>query len=103
MKNTTVLFLSLLLIGSGAFIVPTKVHAACTNLTRDLSVGSKGTDVRTLQQFLVSRNYPGGGSWMISGTYGRATEAAVRNFQRESRMNSTGRVDMQTDVVEVVV
>ncbi|RJQ35388.1 hypothetical protein C4556_00290, partial [Candidatus Parcubacteria bacterium] len=62
----------------------------------DLSHGSKGSDVSSLQQFLVSQNYPGTGSWMVTGYYGRATEAAVRNFQAGSGLIQSGVVDRAT-------
>jgi hypothetical protein len=52
--------------------------------------------VTTLQRFLVSRNYPGGGTWMITGYYGAATAAAVRNFQTAQGLGASGVVDSQT-------
>lgn len=69
---------------------------ACANLTSDLTVGSKGTQVRNLQIFLVAQNYPGGGSWMITGNYGQATQVAVRNFQQQSGLPITSWVDYAT-------
>lgn len=83
----------------GAVMVMTASHAqaaTCTSLTKNLSRGSSGSEVRALQKFLVSRNYPGGGSWMISGYFGRATETAVQNFQAEQGLSRTGRVDAAT-------
>ena len=68
----------------------------CTNLSSDLSYGSKDSDVSSLQQFLVSQNYPGVGSWMVTGYYGRATEAAVRNFQANNGLIQSGVVDWAT-------
>src|SRR6185503_9121387 len=41
--------------------------SGCMNISRDLVVGSRGSEVRDLQRFLVSRNYPGSGDWMITG------------------------------------
>ncbi len=69
---------------------------ACVNLTSDLSYGSNGAQVRLLQTFLVSRNYPGGGSWMITGNFRAATLAAVKNFQIEQNLPQTGVVDAAT-------
>lgn len=69
---------------------------ACAGLTRDLSVGMRGSDVSTLQSFLVSRNYPGGGSWMVTGYFGRATQAAVQIFQQERGLPMTGIADAAT-------
>lgn len=69
---------------------------SCVNLSRDLYQGMSGQDVRVLQQFLVSRNYPGGGDWMITGYFGAATAAAVRNFQSAQGLQVSGHVDAQT-------
>lgn len=69
---------------------------SCTTISRDLSYGSRGSDVTTLQSFLVNRDYPGGGSWMISGYFGRATRQAVRNFQAEESLPVTGVVNAAT-------
>lgn len=71
-------------------------YGACIVLTRDLAYGMRGSDVSSLQRFLVSQNYPGGGSWMITGFYGRATEAAVRIFQGANAIYPTGIVDAST-------
>ncbi|MBI4068081.1 peptidoglycan-binding protein [Candidatus Kaiserbacteria bacterium] len=70
--------------------------ATCTMLTRDLSVGLRNSEVLTLQRFLVAQNYPGGGNWMLTGYFGRATEQAVRNFQQQVGIYMTGIVDVAT-------
>lgn len=70
--------------------------AVCANISTDLRVGSRGTQVTALQNFLVSQNYPGSGSWMVTGYYGQATAAAVRNFQQLSGLPITGAVDFAT-------
>src|SRR3989344_1256464 len=70
--------------------------SACVNLTSDLSWGMRGAAVRQLQTFLVSRNYPGGGNWMITGYFGSATMQAVRNFQQSQGRSMTGAVDAAT-------
>ncbi|HVU75559.1 MAG TPA: IPT/TIG domain-containing protein [Candidatus Paceibacterota bacterium] len=64
--------------------------------TRDLTVGSRGSDVSSLQSFLVAQNYPGGGSWMITGYYGQATAAAVRNYQSTHGLVQSGMFDAAT-------
>src|SRR3989338_7103784 len=69
---------------------------ACVNLVSDLSYGSTGSQVRLLQTFLVSRNYPGGGTWMITGNFRLSTQVAVRNFQTEQGLPVTGAVDAAT-------
>ncbi|MBI4094046.1 IPT/TIG domain-containing protein, partial [Candidatus Kaiserbacteria bacterium] len=68
----------------------------CVMLTNNLSYGSRGSEVTKLQQFLVTQNYPGGGSWMVTGYFGNATVQAVRNFQQTARLSTTGYVDAAT-------
>ena len=72
------------------------VSSSCINLTRDLSKGARGTDVSTLQSFLVAQNYPGSGSWMVTGYFGAATETAVRNFQTTHNLAVSGIVNAGT-------
>jgi len=69
---------------------------SCGNVTTTLSYGSTGTQVSALQNFLVAQNYPGGGSWMVTGFYGTATAAAVRDFQQAHGLPQTGSVDSST-------
>lgn len=71
-------------------------YAICTDLGRDLSLGSRNAEVTKLQNFLVAQNYPGGGSWMITGYFGAATRQAVLNFQSQKGIASTGIADAQT-------
>jgi len=71
-------------------------YTSCVNLSRDLSKGMRGSDVTDLQRFLVAQNYPGGGSWMITGYFGSATEAAVKNYQTQKGLLSVGIVGSQT-------
>lgn len=68
----------------------------CTNITRDLSYGARGSDVTQLQGFLINQNYPGSGGWMITGYFGASTQAAVRNFQRLQGLSQTGAADGAT-------
>lgn len=70
--------------------------SSCITLTRNLSIGMRGSDVSQLQSFLVSRNYRGSGSWMITGYFGRATQAAVQIYQKEKGIPQTGVVDVAT-------
>ena len=72
------------------------VSQSCFSLSRDLVSGSRGSDVTSLQTFLLSQNYPGSGSWMITGYFGPATAQAVRNFQSQQGLLSTGSVDSAT-------
>ncbi len=69
---------------------------SCIGLSRDVGLGARGADIRALQQFLVNRNYPGSGAWMVTGYFGKATEAAVRNFQSAQALSQTGYVDGST-------
>jgi Putative peptidoglycan binding domain len=71
-------------------------RGACVSIARDLTTGSRGSDVTALQNFIVSRNYPGGGSWMVTGYFGSATRAGVINFQMDARLPQTGWVDAGT-------
>ena len=69
---------------------------SCVSISRELTTGSRGTDVLELQKFIVSRNYPGGGSWMLTSYYGAATRAGVINFQIDKHLQQTGIMDAQT-------
>ncbi|QQG38279.1 MAG: peptidoglycan-binding protein [Candidatus Kaiserbacteria bacterium] len=69
---------------------------SCTTLSSDLSDGSRGTEVRSLQSFLVTQNYPGGGSWMMTGYFGQATAAALRLFQQSAGLPQSGMLDAAT-------
>lgn len=71
-------------------------YGSCVSINRDLSVGSRGSDVLSLQKYIVSRNYPGGGSWIMTGYYGSATRAGVMNVQIDMRLPQTGILDAQT-------
>lgn len=68
----------------------------CVSIGQNLSSGSRGSAVTQLQQFLVGQNFPGGGNWMITGKYGAATAAAVRDFQQVQGLPTTGIVDSAT-------
>ena len=77
---------------------PYIAEAGCVTLARDLSLGSRGTDVTSLQNFLLAQNYPGGGSWMVTGYFGSATRQAVLNFQSQKGLAQSGIADAQTRV-----
>ncbi|HWP61385.1 MAG TPA: peptidoglycan-binding domain-containing protein, partial [Candidatus Paceibacterota bacterium] len=70
--------------------------AGCVAPPAGLGIGASGASVSALQSFLVSQNYPGGGSWMITGYFGKATQAALRNFQSISGLPQSGMVDAAT-------
>jgi hypothetical protein len=69
---------------------------SCVNINKDLSVGARGSDVLALQKFILSRNYPGGGSWMLTGYYGAATRAGVIDIQIDMHVPQTGILDGAT-------
>lgn len=89
MKNTFALTaLSVLLITAPLF-------ASADTLTRELSLGMRGSDVSALQTFLASDTtiYPQG---LVTGYYGFLTKAAVSNFQSRNGISSVGRVGPAT-------
>lgn len=57
-----------------------------------LEFGARGQAVRELQERLRAANF----SLAVDGAYGRATEAAVRNFQLREGLASTGIADGAT-------
>jgi peptidoglycan hydrolase-like protein with peptidoglycan-binding domain len=61
-------------------------------ISRNLSYGSQGADVTALQNFLISKGYLAPGNAI--GFFGRLTEAAVKKFQSEQGIVSSG--DAQT-------
>jgi len=69
---------------------------SCVSVTRDLSVGSRGPDVLALQQFILSRNYPGAGAWILTSYFGSATRAGVIDFQMDMHLPQTGIADAAT-------
>jgi peptidoglycan hydrolase-like protein with peptidoglycan-binding domain len=84
-----------------SFVFPAPAHAVinpgtCTIIDRTLTLGASGTDVTQLQRFLVAQNYPGGGSWMVTGYFGSATRTAVQNFQMSAGLAQTGVLDQAT-------
>ena len=62
-------------------------------LTKTLSIGSKGSDVLVLQQFLKTKGYL---SVTPNGIYGPATTKAVKAFQIDSGISPTGGIGPMT-------
>ncbi len=58
-----------------------------------LQNGSKGEDVKVIQQRLKDLNYLNG---TVDGSFGKGTEAAVRAFQGQAGLSVTGIVDQTT-------
>lgn len=60
----------------------------CPAIIRSLSVGMTGTDVTSLQQFLIGQNLLLAGS--ANGTFGPETEQAVQKFQTQQGIVTAG-------------
>ncbi len=71
-------------------------NMGCISVQTGLGIGARGSGVSTLQTFLVAQNYPGGGAWMITGYFGAATAAALRNFQQTQGLPQSSNVDTAT-------
>lgn len=65
------------------------LDAGVTTITGPLRLGSRGTDVRTLQSLLNKTAFPGAGL-QEDGAFGVKTEVAVRDFQRRSGLTADG-------------
>jgi chitodextrinase/peptidoglycan hydrolase-like protein with peptidoglycan-binding domain len=76
-------------------IPPSPSEATPPELTRSLSRGSSGDDVRRLQAFLAKDKeiYPNG---LITGFFGPLTEAAVKKWQEKHNIESVGIVGPKT-------
>ncbi len=70
-------------------------EAVPPELTRTLSRGSSGDDVRKLQEFLAKERdiYPDG---LITGYFGALTEAAVKRWQEKHDIESVGAIGPKT-------
>ena len=72
--------------------VPTRSAISGSLGPRPLRVGMHGAGVRTLQRWLRAAGYGVG----VDGSFGPATQAAVRRFQRDHRLRATGVVGAST-------
>ena len=63
-------------------------QVATPSFTRNLAPGASGSDVTSLQQFLISKGYsiPSG----ATGYYGEQTKSAVAAWQRDSGVDTAG-------------
>jgi hypothetical protein len=61
-------------------------------LAREVGYGSKGADVRRVQEWLNLHGYGLG----IDGDFGRVTEDGVRRFQKANHIKQTGKVNQRT-------
>ena len=85
--------LRLVLASAALAVLP--LAASADTLTRQLELGSRGSDVSSLQTFLATDRtlYPQG---LITGYYGILTQSAVANFQARNGIDSVGRVGPAT-------
>jgi hypothetical protein len=81
-----------LLLSVFIFAVSTHTTAAattsCPGITRTLALGSRGSDVQTLQQFLIGQNLLAAGN--ATGYFGMLTQGAVQAWQRSHSIISNG-------------
>ena len=68
--------------------ITTSTNTACPNLYRTLSRGSRGSDVISLQQFLIAQGLLGSDS--ATGFFGSMTEVAVQRWQAQNTIVSYG-------------
>ncbi len=68
-------------------------ESTCPKTTRTLSLGMKGADVTSVQQFLATQGISGDA---VLGTYGQKTRDAVRFFQNSMSLPDSGVVDSVT-------
>ena len=74
---------------SAPSVVPAALsRASCPALSRALSRGSRGDDVRSLQSFLLSHEYLGQDG--VTGYFGPLTESAVKLWQKNNDIASSG-------------
>lgn len=66
----------------------TAATGPCVTITRYLTIGSRGTDVTALQNYLISQNYLSVG--LSTGYFGARTQGALQAFQKSSGVVSNG-------------
>lgn len=77
-------------------VAPTaKPNGGCTLTLPMLQKGSRGDVVKTLQILLIGYGYTCG-KYGVDGDFGSATESAVRNFQKDNRLEVDGIVGPNT-------
>ncbi len=72
-------------------LLPAAASAAtgpCVSITRYLSIGSRGADVTTLQNYLISQNYLAPG--LSTGYFGSRTQTAIQTFQKSTGVVLSG-------------
>lgn len=74
-------------------VFATMISSASVTEAATLSIGSSGTEIRSLQSDLISLNYSVGS---VDGIYGSKTKAAVQVFQQDKNLVVDGIVGTQT-------
>ena len=72
-----------------AFAAEIEGGETAMNITKNLRKGDKGEEVKTLQQVLLAKGYDLG-KFGADGSFGAATEAAVKAFQTASNLKADG-------------
>ena len=87
------------LMNGNTVVTPEKTEEQTTNqkltYTRLLKRGSTGDDVKELQKALIDLGYSCG-SYGADGDFGRATENAVMQFQKDNRLDDDGEAGPNT-------
>jgi peptidoglycan hydrolase-like protein with peptidoglycan-binding domain len=83
-STAAMLATSTLSAASGPITPSTSMPATIPQLARNLTLGSTGDDVWTLQEFLTSEDYLGTGN--ETGYFGLRTQAALAGYQDENRI-----------------
>jgi peptidoglycan hydrolase-like protein with peptidoglycan-binding domain len=74
-------------------VTGTTTVSAQISLTQNLNVGSRGVEVKILQQFLKDEGYYTG---KVDGKYGKKTARYVKDFQDDNDLVANGKVDAPT-------
>jgi len=93
-KKTSFIIFSIAILGIILAINPAEA-ASVPQITRDLTIGSTGDDVKSLQQYLNDSGYTVASSGVGSkgnetSYFGNATQAALKKFQTANGISETG-------------
>lgn len=75
------------------FMFGSFTHAQTTTFSRNLGVGSKGDDVKALQQLLMDKGYMSG---TATNYFGNKTREALKKYQKDNGLEAIGRVGPRT-------
>ena len=88
-KKYLLSFIFIFLLSSSLIFVSAETEKKCVDLTNNLSRGKSSTDVKSLQTFLISTEYL---KATPNGYFGPATQSAVRQYQKDNAIKTTGAV-----------